>query len=564
MNREQPFHVKLVHCGNENIANPGDRKQKNIFFMPMGIFPLANCLQEGGVDVEIIHMDLEKESPIEDIFDFDRIDAIGFDLHWANQGLVVIETLELIKKINPDIFIFLGGFTASFFAKEILEKHPAVNAVIRGDSEEPIVQLCNTLQNGRDLEAVPNLTWRDNLDNKQAIKENPHSYVATADHLEELDFANVELMRNWGAYRDLSRFWTRFEAINSCPLFLLQVGRGCSYSCSICGGNARAQSCINNRTGQIHRSHESIIQTIKKGMQYGFSHFYVCCDFEGSDRYYIQLLEKLDNQGIRITFGYGCWRLPSRELVETMSRCCENVIIELSPETGDYELRIKNRDPRIGFTNEELEERLDDIEAAGNIMVQLYFGYFIPFDTRRTVYATLGYIERLSKKYAPFTEFFYVNCSTDPGSLLYLSPEKYRVEIQVRCFEDYLAKIRESYVTSGGSALSSLDMTAFKPMDMSPAEHGDLSIKITLFNTLMFFFTESVSVLSEKAKNDTILADYLATADLSAVDGELTPYKAKRALLSICQKYIMLNGTVINSINSDFERASKYKANLML
>ena len=70
------------------------------------------------------------------------------------------------------MFIFLGGYTASFFSKEILQDYPEVDAVIRGDGETPIVELCQALhrhilnqQHCSDyyptsLAEVPNLAWR--------------------------------------------------------------------------------------------------------------------------------------------------------------------------------------------------------------------------------------------------------------------------------------------------------------------------------------------------------------------------------------------------------------------
>lgn len=60
MKLNEQLRVKLIHCGNSNIANPMDTVDKNIFFMPMGLFPLAKTLKDNGFDSEILHLDLEK------------------------------------------------------------------------------------------------------------------------------------------------------------------------------------------------------------------------------------------------------------------------------------------------------------------------------------------------------------------------------------------------------------------------------------------------------------------------------------------------------------------------
>jgi radical SAM superfamily enzyme YgiQ (UPF0313 family) len=118
--------VKLIHCGNHSLANAEDQCEKNIFFMPMGVFALASALAANGVDAEIINSDSEKGDAIGEILDFRELDAVGFDCHWVNQSLAVIETAELIKNIKPEVFVFLGGFTASLFAEEILASYPQI------------------------------------------------------------------------------------------------------------------------------------------------------------------------------------------------------------------------------------------------------------------------------------------------------------------------------------------------------------------------------------------------------------------------------------------------------
>ena len=101
MNSSNRLCVKLIHCGNRSAANPLDQGQKKIFFLPMGTVALAEVLKRNGVDVEMIHLDLAADNIIEEILDSSSLDAVGFDCHWLNQALVVLETAELIKKIKP-------------------------------------------------------------------------------------------------------------------------------------------------------------------------------------------------------------------------------------------------------------------------------------------------------------------------------------------------------------------------------------------------------------------------------------------------------------------------------
>ena len=48
MKEKDKLCVKLIHCGNVNINYDEDEEQKNIFFMPMGLFSLAGELKKKG------------------------------------------------------------------------------------------------------------------------------------------------------------------------------------------------------------------------------------------------------------------------------------------------------------------------------------------------------------------------------------------------------------------------------------------------------------------------------------------------------------------------------------
>ncbi|MCP4153079.1 MAG: hypothetical protein GY757_35430 [bacterium] len=554
MNDNKTLNVKLIHCGNVNIANPEDNMQKNTFYMPMGLFAMADRLKKNGINIEILHIDLESELEITKILDFKTLDAVGFDCHWVNQALCVIETAELIKKTGPQVFTFLGGFSASLFAEEIIAKYPFIDAVVRGDGEVPVVELCRYLQNGQPSpENVQNLVWRDETGD---VRVNEISYVAAPADLEQLDFAQIDLLRNWQSYIDLSTFWTKFSPLDNIPIFFLEIGRGCIYNCTFCGGNSKAQYRMNNRKGQVVRSVDSALDTIKKAASFGYKLIYSCFEFEGSDDWYLQLFEKIREEKLRVSYGYGCYQVLSKPMIDALSESFENVIIELSPETASHELRRKNKDPRIFYTNRELEECLDYIGTKPNLKVQLYFGYFLPYDTGETVFETIRFITRLYLKYAHFTELIYGNFSTDPGSLLYFEPDAYDIDIKTRCFSDYIDGLRESYLTKKDT--SAPDMTLFKPNDMSYDTFIALSGKVRLFNYLLLLFGDSVNLLIKKIGNTDVIAEYLQKLKPTAVTTrDLAPANLKKILLNICKEHIFINGEIIKTLSADLQKANQ-------
>lgn len=554
--------VKLIHCGNMNIANPEDHIEKSNFFTPLGFFALADGLKKAGVDVEIIHLDLEWDKDIEEILDFERLDAVGMDCHWVNQSLVVLDTARLIKKIKPGIFIFLGGYTASFFAEEMLSKYSALNAIIKGDGDVPIVELCQALHNqhqnrenpgkGLELNGVQNLVWRKSSGETVC---NEHSYAAASKDLEQLDFARMDLMRNWAYYRDLCKFWTSFSPINQFPVFFLEVGRGCRYNCSFCGGNSFAQTCINNRKSDAVRSIDSVISTIKKGISFGYSMFFVCFEFQESEEWYIRLFHRIKQEKLKINFGYGSWGLPSKRFIDEISTAFDHVIIEISPETSNLELRKKNKDPRLFYDNRQLEECLEYAGTKINLRLQLYFGFFLPFDTPDTVFETMSYISKLFFKYSSFTEIMYSNLSTDPGSPIHLQPDKYNIDIRVHHFSDFLEKVEEIYVIN--KEIPYGGMTLFRPTAIPEEDAVQITYKVDLFNQLLWNFGNPVLKILSRASSFNILADYLRQRDLSMNSAHrLTPAEIKDLLLDLCKTHHIQDIDIIDSIDKEFKNIS--------
>ncbi|MCU0286725.1 MAG: cobalamin-dependent protein [Acidobacteria bacterium] len=570
MNSES-LNVKLLHCGNLNIANPEDNLEKNAFFIPMGLFALAKLLKENGFNVEIIHLDIEIDKNIEEILDFNSLDAVGFDCHWVNQSLAVLNTAELIKKIKPGVFVFLGGFTASYFAQEILREHPYIDAIVRGDAESPLLELFRVLylekmagqqtakpgiSDTHDRFAdVPNLVWREN--NKQ-LRLNEFSYVASGQDLDKLDFCEMTLLRNWEIYQGGSRFYSKFHHFNSVPRFIVCIGRGCIYGCSFCGGNNQAQVCINNRKGQCIRSLDTVFASIKKAISFGYTSFHFDYYFENSEEYFIRLFNRIKAEKIDITISFVFWGIPSLSIIDTISQCFSQALIGISPETADHGLRKSNKDSRLFYTNKELEECLQHIDSKKNLKTQLYFGYFLPFDTEETVYGTLAYIEKLMLKYAHFAELFYGNFSTDPASLLFLDPGKYDIDINPRSFNDYLTLLQQNFLLKKGG---SPDITAFKPRKLSNETVAILGHKIRLFNDLRFCFETSIKLLSEKVSKSPVISDYLREVEIPVTGkSNFELDEIKGILLNICKEHNILDHELLTSIGREFEAAKSPSA----
>src|SRR5579885_1526731 len=97
---------------------------------PIGLLGLADFIRRHDHTSQVVHLGVERQ--VTGSIDLDKLIAenhpalIGLDLHWHFQSFDVMETAKKIKASHPDIPIVLGGFTASFFAQEILHDYQCV------------------------------------------------------------------------------------------------------------------------------------------------------------------------------------------------------------------------------------------------------------------------------------------------------------------------------------------------------------------------------------------------------------------------------------------------------
>jgi radical SAM superfamily enzyme YgiQ (UPF0313 family) len=178
-----------------------------------------------------------------------RPDLIGISsLFSAYAGQALTAAREIRKLTRAPIV--LGGSHVSALPMQVLAS-PAVDYVVRGEGERPLVELVEALRSGRDLNQVPNLGFK--LGGQPILNPMEDNYP-----LEEIplpDFSDLDT----GLYRSGGR-----------KLAFVVTSRGCPYSCEFCS----VQATFGRRYRR--RSNRSIIEEILRRYQEGFRVF----DFE--------------------------------------------------------------------------------------------------------------------------------------------------------------------------------------------------------------------------------------------------------------------------------------------
>ncbi|GAH29770.1 unnamed protein product, partial [marine sediment metagenome] len=220
-------------------------------------------LERAGYQVRIVNLAVrmlnDKNFNAEKMIKRLRAPVFGIDLHWLVHAHGAIEVARMVKRCHPEAKVVFGGFSSSYFYRELLE-YPEVDYVLRGDStEEPFRQLMGCLVNGREPEEVPNLVWRDS---QGKLRENPFSHVPT--DIGDLMVGHYKrIARSVIRYRDLASYipfkgWSRY------PIMAVFTCRGCLENCVICGGSAAAFRNFYCRDKPVFRSPEMVIGDIEQ------------------------------------------------------------------------------------------------------------------------------------------------------------------------------------------------------------------------------------------------------------------------------------------------------------
>jgi B12-binding domain/radical SAM domain protein len=405
---------------------------------PIGFTSIAEYLEGAGYRVRIVNLAVRmlNDSKFDAEAMIKRLPAplFGIDLHWLVSAHGAIEIARLVKKCHPRAKVILGGFSSSYFYKELMD-YPEVDYVMRGDStEEPLRQLMACINNKSEPEDVPNLVWRDK---EGKVRENPFSYVpADLSPVMVGHYANA--VRSVIRYRDLASYapfkdWRRY------PITAVLTCRGCTQNCVVCGGSAAAFRNFYQREKAAFRSPQAVVQDVKQIERFISGPIFVLGDLQQAGEEYadevLRLLEKekVENQLILELF----YPAP-KELLRRMSRACPGFCLEISPESHDPEVRKASGK---NYSNRDLEQTIADALNAGCGRMDVFFMIGLPRQTSRSVMATVDYCDSLLQKFkgdkrlslfiAPLSPFL------DPGSLGFEQPKRYGYRILFRTLEEH-------------------------------------------------------------------------------------------------------------------------------
>ena len=199
------------------FVHPGPLMYTKVFLRlePLGLELVAAAARNAGHTVQLIDLQVETDADYRRMIREWRPDFIAFSCNYLANVPEIVDLAKATKHDLPRCFICVGGHSASFTAREIVEHGAgAIDCVLKGEGEAGIVKLIDAVECDRSAVAsVPGAVTADG--------EGPAP-------------AFVHSLDDVAPARDLLRHRRKYFCGQLDPCASIEFSRGCPWDCSFC------------------------------------------------------------------------------------------------------------------------------------------------------------------------------------------------------------------------------------------------------------------------------------------------------------------------------------------
>jgi radical SAM superfamily enzyme YgiQ (UPF0313 family) len=462
----QPFHLRrgdtpvlYIHPAKHGVNFVSDEKLGRPYgVIPVGVAALVNALRQQGIPVRGVNFPLEKQLNPKFTLKhwlgaFRGVRVILIDMHWYEHTFGAIDFARACKELMPWVVTIIGGLTASGFARDILERFPEVDYIIRGDAERPLLTLIQRILQTRhaldptQLADVPNLSYRQD----GQVAETAVIYTANTENLDELNFVDVDFLDHHQEYHVHEYLVTNLESARQSlagqkPFAgrWLCTARGCRYECSYCGGTKSAHKALAGRNGIIIRSPERIADDLAALQAQAVNQAAMSYDIaELGETYWQTLFAHMKARHISIGIYNEFFQLPEADFIHELATVADmkHTCLALSPLSGNVRVRRLNGKH---YDNDGLFRILDALRQH-NFYLYIYFSLNLPGETEEIFEETLAVARQVYDSY-PHNLLKILNTvhTIDPLSPMNVRAERYGVESSMSTFSDFYEYCRNT------------------------------------------------------------------------------------------------------------------------
>ncbi len=411
---------------------------------PYGFLSLASHLEDKGFKVGIFNIASKMLSSkrFDPVRFLEKLDAkvYGVDLHWLVHSQGALKTAEIIKKSHPNSLTLLGGLTATYYWREILENYDYVDAVMLGDTtEQPLERFLEILDSNGNLNNCPNLAWRSD----KGIVFNGIQHVPS-----EFKYRTDPSLLVRNALRNRDIFLTvPYYGFVEKPIVAVLTVKGCIYNCIGCGGSCYTYKKYYGRSSPAFKNPEMIREEVEVLADLIEAPIFIVGDPTiGGVNYASKVLEAIIDANVQNEVFFEVFKPVNESILKLMRKTSDRVYIQISPESPYEDVRFLYGRK---YDNTALEKMISETIKLGFERLDLYFMTGLPEQTYEKALGVASYYEYLQNKLkcgrkvdvflAPLAPF------VDPGSIVYDNPEKYGYTIFWRRLEDYRVAIEQPY-----------------------------------------------------------------------------------------------------------------------
>jgi len=404
---------------------------------PIGFTTIASHLESAGYEVRIANIATRMLSSKR--FDPERfiksVDAsvFGIDLHWMPHVQGALELAKMVKRHHPDKPVVMGGFSATYYHDELMEKHPEVDFVLMGDStEKPFEILMESLTSKRRLDNVPNLAYREG----SKIRTNPLTHVPT-----DLDDVLIDyglMIRKVLKYRDLEGHLP-YRNWKANPMSIAVSVRGCTHNCVNCAGSCDSFSRNFSRQKPAYRSPEKLADDVARAEEYVKGATFVVGDIRQAGKAYAsKVLSELKRRKIKNEVVIELFTPAETQFAKDVAASLERFSVQMSPETHDEHVRMAQGK---SYTNAGLEKSAEAFLDAGCGRFDMFYMIGLPLQTKESVRDTVRYAEGLYERFKGKRLFPFISPLApflDPGGDAFDDPEMHGFRLFASSLEDHI------------------------------------------------------------------------------------------------------------------------------
>ncbi|MEM3550850.1 MAG: radical SAM protein [Candidatus Bathyarchaeia archaeon] len=430
------IHPPSIYDFREKMTFPGPfaytvRESTNqLIIPPIGMFSIADYLERSGCKVLIdnlgARMVYDKAFDVKKHLRRSEAEIYAVGLHWIAHAQGSIEIARICKELHPNSIVLLGGLTATIFHSEIIKKFYFIDAVIRGEAEESILNLINIFDENRRIKPVPNLTFKD--ESGRVIVSNSKKSNLDINHFE---FTRLDLIEPKAPFfnKDMP------------PNFCIPICRGCIYNCASCGGSLYSYKKYLKRDKPSFRNPDKIVEDLEKLHEQGVKMVFLFQDPRmGGKNYYEELIRKIRTANISLLhLSMELFEPLNEEYTRSLSQIGIPLTLTISPETGAESVRIAHG---RNYTNTELFKTIKICQKyREKIDLIVFFMFALAYENLDTINDTLKLWEKIcvtNRDSKNINYAFGPMILLDPGSLAFDYPETYGYKLIFKDLEEYI------------------------------------------------------------------------------------------------------------------------------